>query len=126
MLQRNLLYTGVTRGKQLVVLEEAIAIAVRNVSGRRRWSKLAEWLRLVRPSDRNLSSHFALTTLTVQLHPCACNVQERHRGANAEPDHHTPAVPTVDQDKGTAPKARSDRADLSAGPGPDRQHGRDA
>jgi hypothetical protein len=23
----------------------AIAIAVRNVSGRRRWSKLAEWLR---------------------------------------------------------------------------------
>jgi exodeoxyribonuclease V alpha subunit len=48
MLQRNLLYTGVTRGKQLVVLvgqKKAIAIAVRNVSGRRRWSKLAEWLR---------------------------------------------------------------------------------
>jgi hypothetical protein len=47
MLQRNLLYTGVTRGKQLVVLvgqKKAIAIAVRNVSGRRRWSKLAEWL----------------------------------------------------------------------------------
>jgi exodeoxyribonuclease V alpha subunit len=48
MLQRNLLYTGVTRGKKLVVLvgqKKAIAIAVRNVSGRRRWSKLAEWLR---------------------------------------------------------------------------------
>ena len=47
MLQRNLLYTGVTRGKKLVVLEgqkKAIAIAVRNVSGRRRWSKLKEWL----------------------------------------------------------------------------------
>ena len=47
MLQRNLLYTGVTRGKKLVVLigqRKAIAIAVRNVSGRRRWSKLAEWL----------------------------------------------------------------------------------
>jgi exodeoxyribonuclease V alpha subunit len=47
MLQRNLLYTGVTRGKQLVVLvgqKKAIAIAVRNVSGRRRWSKLNEWL----------------------------------------------------------------------------------
>ena len=47
MLQRNLLYTGVTRGKRLVVLvgqKKAIAIAVRNVSGRRRWSKLAEWL----------------------------------------------------------------------------------
>jgi exodeoxyribonuclease V alpha subunit len=39
MLQRNLLYTGVTRGKKLVVLvgqKKAVAIAVRNVSGRRR------------------------------------------------------------------------------------------
>ena len=47
MLQRNLLYTGVTRGKQLVVLvgqKKAVAIAVRNASGRRRWSKLKEWL----------------------------------------------------------------------------------
>ena len=43
MLQRNLLYTGVTRGKQLVILlgqKKAVAIAVKNVSGRRRWSKL--------------------------------------------------------------------------------------
>ena len=42
MLQRNLLYTGVTRGKLLVVLvgqKKAIAVTVRNVSGRRRWSK---------------------------------------------------------------------------------------
>ena len=48
MLQRNLLHTGVTRGKRLVILvgqKKAIAIAVRNVSGRRRWSKLEEWLR---------------------------------------------------------------------------------
>ena len=48
MLQRNLLYTGVTRGKRLVVLvgqKKAVAIAVRNISGRRRWSKLGEWLR---------------------------------------------------------------------------------
>jgi exodeoxyribonuclease V alpha subunit len=47
MLQRNLLYTGITRGKKLVVLvgqKKAVAIAVRNVSGRRRWSKLSEWL----------------------------------------------------------------------------------
>jgi len=47
MLQRNLLYTGVTRGKRLVVLvgqKKAIAIAVHNISGRRRWSKLNEWL----------------------------------------------------------------------------------
>jgi exodeoxyribonuclease V alpha subunit len=56
MLQRNLLYTGVTRGKKLVVLvgqKKAIAIAVRNISGRRRWSKLSEWLHAVqaRPAE---------------------------------------------------------------------------
>ena len=47
MLQRNLLYTGITRGKRLVVLvgqKKAVAIAVRNVSGRHRWSKLRELL----------------------------------------------------------------------------------
>jgi exodeoxyribonuclease V alpha subunit len=48
MLQRNLLYTGVTRGKRLVVLvgqRKAVAMAVRNTTGRQRWSKLDEWLR---------------------------------------------------------------------------------
>jgi hypothetical protein len=47
MLQRNLFYTGITRGKKLVVSigqKKAVAIAVRNVSGWRRWSKLSEWL----------------------------------------------------------------------------------
>jgi exodeoxyribonuclease V alpha subunit len=47
VLQRNLIYTGITRGKKLVVLvgqAKAVAIAVKNVSGRRRWSKLKEWL----------------------------------------------------------------------------------
>jgi exodeoxyribonuclease V alpha subunit len=47
MLQRNLIYTGVTRGKKLVILvgqKKALAIAVKNISGRRRWSKLNEWL----------------------------------------------------------------------------------
>jgi len=47
MLARNLLYTGVTRGKRLVVLvgqRRALAIAVKNQGGRRRWSKLREWL----------------------------------------------------------------------------------
>ena len=47
MLQRNLFHTGVTRGRKLVVLvgpKKAVAIAVGNVSGRRRWSKLREWL----------------------------------------------------------------------------------
>jgi exodeoxyribonuclease V alpha subunit len=50
MLQRNLLYTGVTRGRKLVVLVgqgKAVAIAVKNQSGRRRWSKLDEWLRQI-------------------------------------------------------------------------------
>jgi exodeoxyribonuclease V alpha subunit len=47
MLQHNLLYTGITLGKRLVVLvgqRKAVAIAVKNVSGRQRWSKLDEWL----------------------------------------------------------------------------------
>jgi hypothetical protein len=54
MLQRNLLYTGITRGKRLGVIvgqKKAIAIAVRNVSGQRRWSKLDEWRRVARASD---------------------------------------------------------------------------
>ena len=49
MLARNLLYTGVTRGKKLVVLvgqRKALAIAVKNAGARRRWSKLKEWLRM--------------------------------------------------------------------------------
>ena len=46
MLKRNLVYTGVTRGKRLVVLvgqTRALAMAVRGEAGRR-WSKLGEWL----------------------------------------------------------------------------------
>lgn len=45
MLQRNLLYTGVTRGKQLVILmgqAKAIAMAVKNISQTKRITKLAE------------------------------------------------------------------------------------
>ena len=47
MLRRNLVYTGITRGKQLVVIvgqKKALAMAVRNRLGRRRHTKLAEWL----------------------------------------------------------------------------------
>jgi exodeoxyribonuclease V alpha subunit len=43
MLQRNLIYTGVTRGKRLVLLvgqRKALAIAVKGERNRRRWSKL--------------------------------------------------------------------------------------
>jgi len=47
MLQRNLRYIGMTRGKRLVVLvgqRKAIAIAVRGIKGRGRWSELRELL----------------------------------------------------------------------------------
>ncbi|MEY2335273.1 ATP-binding domain-containing protein [Acidithiobacillus ferrianus] len=47
MLQRNPLYTAVTRGKRLVVLvgqKKAVVISVRTGSGKRRWSKLREWM----------------------------------------------------------------------------------
>ena len=46
-LQRYLVYTGVTRGKRLVILigqRKALAIAVKGAGIRRRWSKLREWL----------------------------------------------------------------------------------
>ena len=48
MLQRNLLYTAVTRGKQLVVLvgqTKALARAVQNVEGLERYTHLAQRLR---------------------------------------------------------------------------------
>jgi exodeoxyribonuclease V alpha subunit len=47
MLQRNLVYTAVTRGKKLVVIvgqQSALRQAVSTASTRRRWTKLREWL----------------------------------------------------------------------------------
>jgi len=47
MLARNLLYTGVTRGKGLVVLvgqKKAVALAIRGGQTKTRWTKLREWL----------------------------------------------------------------------------------
>ncbi len=47
MLRRNLLYTGITRGRRLVVLlgeRRAIGMAVKGRAQRRRWSRLREWL----------------------------------------------------------------------------------
>lgn len=49
MLARNLLYTGVTRGKRLVVLigqRKAIGMAVRGGTSKRRYTKLSEWMGL--------------------------------------------------------------------------------
>jgi exodeoxyribonuclease V alpha subunit len=48
MLQRNLLYTAITRGKRLVVVvgsRRAVAMAVRNRAARSRWTWLAERIR---------------------------------------------------------------------------------
>jgi len=47
MLKRNLIYTGITRGKKLVVLvgqKRALAMAVKGKQVERRWSKLQERL----------------------------------------------------------------------------------
>ena len=49
MLRRNLLYTGITRGRKLVVLvgqKKAVGMAVKGKVETRRWSKLAEWMAL--------------------------------------------------------------------------------
>jgi len=48
MLQRNLIYTGVTRGKKLVIMvgqKKALSIAVKGKKQNKpRYSKLKEWL----------------------------------------------------------------------------------
>jgi len=47
MLRRNLIYTAITRGKQLVVIigqKKALAMAVRDNASSQRYSKLKEWL----------------------------------------------------------------------------------
>jgi hypothetical protein len=65
MLQRNLLYTGVTRGKRLVVLvgqKKAVAIAVRSVSGT---SGIGE-----HPENR---FHGFSTTRRVVFRLCSCS-----------------------------------------------------
>jgi len=52
LLQRNLIYTGVTRGKRLVVLvgqEKALAMAVRNNRTEKRFSGLLARLRMETP-----------------------------------------------------------------------------
>ena len=59
MLARNLLYTGVTRGKRLVVLvgqRKALAIAVRNHGSRRRWAKLREHLTGIQSNQPMIST----------------------------------------------------------------------
>jgi exodeoxyribonuclease V alpha subunit len=59
MLQRNLVYTGLTRGKRLAVLvgqRKALAIAVKGARTRRQWSKLRDWLAVAEKEGRKLSN----------------------------------------------------------------------
>jgi exodeoxyribonuclease V alpha subunit len=54
MLQRNLLYTAVTRAKRLVVLvgqPEAVRISVQNASGNKRWTRLRQALGKLIPTS---------------------------------------------------------------------------
>jgi len=82
MLQRNLIYTGVTRGKKLVVLvgqKRAVAIAVKNISGRRRWSKLDEWLAAAKPGLSESGGDVLFGAASA--HPLSGNA-----GAGGQPD----------------------------------------
>ncbi len=58
MLRRNLIYTGITRGKTLVVLvgqKKALAMAVKGKQVQRRWSKLKERLASADKSSSSIS-----------------------------------------------------------------------
>jgi len=74
MLKRNLIYTGITRGKKLVVLvgqKRALAMAVKGKQVERRWSKLQE-----------------------RLHDLARSGSASQRGSGGSPGHvltHTPS-----------------------------------
>ena len=66
MLQRNLLYTGVTRGRRLGLVAQPKAVAI--ASGgqeRRRWSKLREWLAVKRVAGEEIG--WALPPLAREL-----------------------------------------------------------
>jgi len=72
MLQRNLVYTGLTRGKQLVVLvgqQKALAMAVKNHLGRRRYTKLVEWL----------AADATTAPLAIRVSPSSQAIHHAHR-----------------------------------------------
>ena len=60
MLQRNLLYTGVTRGKKLVVLlgsKKALHIALKNFNNTKRYSRFKQRLQEKQTQKLDLRSH---------------------------------------------------------------------
>jgi exodeoxyribonuclease V alpha subunit len=88
MLQPNLLYAGVTRGKRLVVLvgqRKAIAIAVDNVSGQGRWLKLNEWL----------GGAPALAQVAAWCGPISCSSRDPSEPSHPEVARRQPAVQDV-------------------------------
>ena len=81
MLQRNLVYTGITRGMQLVVLvgqKKALAMAVKNHLGRRRYTKLGGVAGTIRSpvcrdsSDRHGSARAAIAASVCRKSGCRC------------------------------------------------------
>jgi exodeoxyribonuclease V alpha subunit len=58
LLQRNLIYTAITRGKRLVVLvgqKQALGLAVRTADSRRRYTGLTHWLRSAQTNATELA-----------------------------------------------------------------------
>ena len=69
MLAHNLLYTGLTRGRRLVVLvgqRKALAMAVSNAGACRRWSKLREWLETGRAGEQQPEAEIAPRWVSVR------------------------------------------------------------
>jgi hypothetical protein len=80
-LQRNLIYTGITRGKRLLVLigqKKASGIAVRNDRPQRRYSGLLASLR----SDRREASEMLLALTAPAPVPTASTKQEHNQDDN--------------------------------------------
>lgn len=56
MLQRNLIYTGITRARQLCVIvgqKKALSLAIKNTDSKRRLTRLGKLLQSISPSERN-------------------------------------------------------------------------
>ena len=87
MLRRNLLYTGVPRGKKLVVVigqKKAVAIAVRNVSGIRRWSNWQSGWILDHPVSGSSIVEKIMATSVHRLWPGSARERQAEGAGRAE------------------------------------------
>jgi hypothetical protein len=94
MLQRNLLYTGVTRAKKLVVRagsRRALAVAVRTKGAGRRHTALAHRLRA--PEEMTIIIATSRTCcMTLVLPSADAPVRQRdHQGKSTDMKHETPS-----------------------------------